>query len=63
MEKKVQEIISDFKSFPNKDLKYSLDYLNEDFNKTKDLIVRLTKHLDGIEVNYNKILKEYKSRK
>lgn len=63
MEDKVKNIIVDYKSLPNKDLEYALDYLSNDFDKTKDLIVRLTRHLDGVEINYNKILKEYNNRK
>jgi hypothetical protein len=40
-----------------------MNYLNEEFEKTKDLIVKLSKHLDNVEFNYNKVLKEYESRK
>ena len=30
--------------------------LKEDFDKTKDLIIKLTHHLDGVEKEYNKVL-------
>lgn len=52
-----------YKSLPNKDLEYGLVKLNEDFEETKSLIVKLTHHLDAIEKSYNNIVKEYKIRK
>jgi hypothetical protein len=39
-----------------------MDFLIEDFNKTKDLIIKLTHHLDATENSYNKLLDEYKKR-
>lgn len=62
MDNKIREIISDYKSLPNKDLELGLSKISEDFEETKKLIVRLTHHLDSLENNYNNILKEYKSR-
>lgn len=63
MEKRIQDIINDYKSLPNKELEYGMKYINNDFNKTKELIIKLTRHLDGLEVSYNNILKEYNRRK
>jgi len=63
MEKRIQDIINDYKSLPNKELEYGMNYINNDFNKTKELIIKLTRHLDGLEVSYNNILKEYNRRK
>ena len=63
MEEKIKTIISDYKSLPNKDLEFGLQQISEDFEETKKLLVRLTRHLDSLEDSYNKILKEYKSRK
>lgn len=60
--KKVQEIISDYKNKSNKDLSFALDFLNEDFEFTKQTILKLTEHLDEVEIFYNKILDEYKLR-
>jgi DNA anti-recombination protein RmuC len=39
-----------------------MDLLKDDFDKTKDLIVKLTYHLDSTEKEYNKIYEEYKKR-
>ena len=62
MDEKLKKIILDYKSLPNKDLEYGLDKISEDFENTKELVIRLSLHLDSLEENYNKILKEYKSR-
>jgi hypothetical protein len=58
----VLEILKDYKNKSNKDLVSTLDFLSEDFEKTKDLIVKLTYHLDSTESSYNKILGEINKR-
>jgi len=60
--KQVIEILSDYKNSSNKDLMEVMDFLQTDFQKTKDLIVKLTKHLDVTEQSYNKVFDEYKKR-
>jgi hypothetical protein len=62
MEDKLKNIILDYKSLPNKDLEYGLQKISEDFEETKKLIIKLTKHLDSLENHYNNILNEFKSR-
>jgi len=62
MDDKIKKIILDYKELPNKDLEYALKSIGEDFNNTKELLVKLTHHLDSLEENYNNILKEYKKR-
>jgi len=59
---KLQNIIVEYQSKPNKDLIEAMDFLQNDFEETKKLIIKLNKHLDGTELVYNKILKEYKKR-
>ena len=59
---KIKDILENFKNKPNKDLINVMDFLNEDFNKTKELKMELTLHLDKTEKEYNKIYKEYKKR-
>ena len=63
MDPKIFNIIKENKDRPNRDLETAMNYLNEEFEKTKDLIVKLSKHLDNVEFNYNKVLKEHESRK
>jgi hypothetical protein len=53
---------SDIENKSNKDLIQSMDYLNNEFDKTKNSIINLTYYLDNIELSYNKILKEYQKR-
>jgi prefoldin subunit 5 len=62
MDEKIKNTIINYKSSPNKDLEKAMSFLNEDFEKTKELIIKLTEHLDGLEVSYNNILKEYQKR-
>jgi hypothetical protein len=38
------------------------DELSEEFEKTKELIIDLTRHLDGVESLYNKVNKEIEKR-
>lgn len=59
---KVVQIIKECKSRPNKDLTIAMDFLKEDFDKTKESLIKLTNHLDKVEASYNILLKEYQSR-
>lgn len=59
---KVLSIIKDYKSHSNKDLIYVMDFIQEDFTKTKETLITLTHHLDKIESTYNLILQEYEKR-
>ena len=59
---KTKNIIKDYKNSSNKELTDVLGFLEQDFNKTKDLIIKLTKHLDITENSYNKCFEEYKKR-
>ncbi len=56
------ELLKDYKNASNKELTSALEFLDEDFNKTKELIVKLTYHLDSTENTYNKLLEELKKR-
>lgn len=60
---KVYNIIKELNDSSNKDLEFVLSFLNEEFNRTKTAVIELTKHLDGVEIIYNKVLKEYERRK
>lgn len=56
------QIVSDIKNRGNNDLIKAMDFLTEDFDETKQMLINLTHHLDNIELIYDKILKEYKFR-
>lgn len=60
--KKTIEVINDPSSSTNTELTLALDIINTDYETTKDNIIKLTYHLDSLEENYNKILKEFKKR-
>ena len=59
---KVLKIVKDYKSQSNKDLKFALDFITEDFEQTKETLIKLTTHLDKLELTYNTLLKEYENR-
>jgi hypothetical protein len=59
---KVLKIVKDYKSHSNKDLIFAMDFIQEDFNLTKETLLRLSTHLDKLETTYNLILKEYENR-
>ncbi len=61
-QEKILKILKDYKNKSNKDLISALDFLYDDFNKTKDLIIKLTVHLDSTELRYNKLLEEINNR-
>jgi hypothetical protein len=58
----VLEVLNEYKNKSNKDLLSTLDFLKDDFEKTKDLIIKLTYHLDSTETSYNKLLEEVNKR-
>lgn len=59
---KVGQIISEIDTRPNSDLTKVMDFLQKDFDETKDLIIELTKHLDNIERMYDLVHNEFKKR-
>ena len=60
--KKTIEVINDPSASTNSELTLALDIINNDYETTKDNIIKLTYYLDSLEENYNKVLKEYKKR-
>ena len=58
----VLQIIKEHKDRSNKDLQIAMEFINEDFKVTKESLIKLTHHLDKLELTYNTILKEYNSR-
>lgn len=59
------EIISkenNFDDLPNAELIKNMDLLSDDFEFTKNEIIKLTYYLDKVEELYNKALKVYNTR-
>jgi len=61
-DQQVLDILKDYKNKSNKNLTDVMDFLQNDFEKTKELILKLTYHMDETEKSYNKVYKEYKKR-
>ena len=59
---KLVKIVSSPDVKSNKDLNECLEILNDEFEKTKTLILSLTKHLDAVEEAYDKINNELNER-
>lgn len=59
---KLKSVLTEYKSKSNNDLRFAMDEISKDFEDTKELVIKLTHHLDALEHNYNKLLEEYKSR-
>jgi hypothetical protein len=59
---KVGQIISEIDTRPNSDLTKVMDFLQKDFDETKNVIIELTKHLDNIERMYDLVHNEFKKR-
>ncbi len=58
----LQTILEDIHSQPNSQLIKVMDFLNEDYEETKNVIIKLTNHLDNIENLYDKVYKEFNNR-
>ena len=44
--KKIEEIVKDYKNKSNKDLTKALDFMNNEFNVTKEKLLMLSNYLD-----------------
>ena len=58
----ILQIIKEHKDRSNKDLKLAMDFIQEDFNMTKESLIKLTHHLDKLENTYDILHKEYTGR-
>lgn len=59
---KLIEITNDVENKSNKDLVNTLTNLTNEFEKTKELIVSLTRHLDVVSEMYDKVNTELNKR-
>ena len=58
----MEDILKNYKEKPNKNILEEMSSLKEEFDKTKELIINLTHHLDSVEGIYNKLNEEIKTR-
>ncbi len=59
---KILEIIRNYKDSSNKDLLLALQFVEKDYNYTKETLLKMSDHLDKLEYTYNLLHKEYKNR-
>ena len=57
------EFFKEYKNKSNKDIIDVMSTLKEDFNKSKDLIIKLTLHIEDTEKKFNLLESELKKRK
>jgi len=60
--KKILETIKDYKNSSNRDLNIALQFIQKDFDHTKNMLIKLSEHLDKLENTYNLLHKEYTER-
>jgi hypothetical protein len=59
---KLIDIANNVEDKSNNDLLIVAGELYDEFQKTKQLIIDLTRHLDGVETLYNRVNKEIEKR-
>ena len=59
---KLIDVVEDVENKSNKDLFDAQNILIEEFDKTKQLILDLTKHLESVETLYDKVNNEIGKR-
>lgn len=59
---KILEVTNDVQNKSNKDLLLAIETLSIEFEKTKELIIDLTRHLDLVEGMYNTVNNEMGKR-
>lgn len=59
---RIIEISNDVENKSNKDLFVVVNELYEEYEKTKELIINLTNHLENVEIVYNNVNDEIAKR-
>ena len=59
---KLIDVSKDYQNKSNKDLFDAVNLLYEEYEKTKELIIDLTKHLETVEILYNNVNDEVGKR-
>ena len=64
MEKeKLLQVVNTAENASNNDLFTASETLKEEWKKTKELIIELTRHMDGLSEMHKKVETEYNKRK
>ena len=59
----MQEFFKDYKNKPNKEILDVMQVLKKEFDKTKQILIDLTLHIEDIEKKFNLLNNEIKKRK
>jgi hypothetical protein len=59
---KLIDVAKDYENKSNKDLFDAVNILYDEYEKTKEIIIELTKHLENVEYYYNKVNDEVGKR-
>jgi hypothetical protein len=59
---KLIDVAKDYENKSNKDLFEAVNILYDEYEKTKEIIIELTKHLENVEYYYNKVNDEVGKR-
>jgi len=57
------EFFKEYKNKPNREILDVMKLLKEDFNKSKEVIINLTLHIEEVEKKFNLLDSELKKRK
>ena len=60
---KIIDIVKNVQDKSNKDLYSAEEFLYQEYEKTKSIVIDLTRHMDTIEDLHSKITKEIENRK
>ena len=60
---KIEEVLKNVSSKPNKDIVESMELLEKEFEKSKEVIVKITKHMESLKYTYDKLDSEFLKRK
>tara|TARA_R100000900_G_scaffold13828_1_gene12679 strand:+ start:2967 stop:3155 length:189 start_codon:yes stop_codon:yes gene_type:complete len=59
----MQEFFKDYKNKPNKEILDVMQVLKKEFDKTKQILIDLTLHIEDVEKKFNVLNNEIKKRK
>ena len=59
----MQEFFKDYKNKPNKEILDVMQVLKKEFDKTKQVLIDLTLHIEDVEKKFNVLNNEIKKRK
>ena len=62
MNEKIKNVIENIPSSTNKELEETIIFIEDDFYKTKELLIKLSHHFDNLTKLHDELTKEYIKR-